>query len=53
MEKTAYILVKANKTDPEFQRILVRDGEYFHPQLSKWMALPKEWESLAKRALSE
>ena len=50
--KTAEILVKANKTDPVSQRILVRDGEYYHPQLFRWFALPKQWEAQAKKALA-
>ena len=37
---TAVILVKGNKTDPEYQRILVREGEYWHPQFGGWKALP-------------
>ncbi len=51
-EKTAEILVKASKTDATFQRILVREGEYYHPQLSKWVSLPEEWEEKAKEALA-
>lgn len=51
MEREPYILVKLNKTDPIFQRILVRKGEYFHPQLFRWMALPKSWKAKAKNAL--
>ena len=50
-QKTAYIHVKANKTDPVYQNILVRDGEYYHPQFSRWFTLPQEWVELAHQAL--
>ncbi len=49
----AYILVECRKTDPVFQRILVREGEYYHPQLFRWVALPEEWERKAKKALKQ
>lgn len=52
-ERTAEILVKANKMDSEFQRILVRDGEFYHPQLFKWLALPTAWKEKAERALND
>jgi len=42
------LLVKANKTDREFQDILVRewsdsDLEYLHPQLFKWFSFCERW----------
>ncbi len=48
--KETRILVKCNKTDPVFQRILVRrwsDGsaEYYRPQLPNWFKLPTDWET--------
>lgn len=49
---TAYIVVKACKTDPVPQRILVRDGEYYHPQFFRWMLLPEEWQAEASEALA-
>ena len=41
--KEATILVKLNKTDQVYREILVRDGEYYHPQLFRWFGLPKTW----------
>lgn len=40
--------VKANRTDPIYQTLLVRDEgdgylEYNHPQTGKWHILPDEW----------
>ncbi len=46
-EITASILVKGNKTDPVYQSILVRDGEYYHPQLCRWVEIPEQWREKA------
>ncbi len=48
---TAYIMVKFNRTNPTYQRVLVRDGEFYHSQLFRWLALPEEWERKAQKAL--
>ncbi len=50
-QPTAHILVKLNRTDPSYQRVLIRDGEYYHPQLFRWFTLPKRWERKATAAL--
>lgn len=56
MEKTAKIMVKANKTDPVYQSILVRETggvlEYYHRQFLRWVTLPSAWETEAKQALA-
>jgi hypothetical protein len=51
-EQTAHILVKLNATDPNHQRILVTRGEFYHPQLLKWLTLPAEWRKKAWAALA-
>jgi hypothetical protein len=53
MTTETHILVKANATDPHAQRVLVREGEYYHPQLFRWVALPAAWQEQAREALAK
>ena len=51
-----HILVKVNKTDATYSRILVRENdgylEFYHTDLSKWVTLPEAWTKQAREALS-